>query len=67
VSERKPRLEWIRKVLVDLDERSGEAAYASVEVPPVVVRLAPRLRSDHHETDARTVSSGGAADAATTA
>jgi len=69
MSERKPRLEWIRKVLVDLDARearAGEAAYESVEVRPVV-RLASRLRSEHHETEARAAASGGAAGAATTA
>jgi len=69
MSERKLRLEWIRKVLVDLDargERAGEAAYESLQ-GPTVLRFASRLRSEHHETEAHAASSGEPAGPATTA
>jgi len=51
--ERKPRLDWIRKVLIDFGARDDRAdePQGAIALVPRVVPFKPRPRSDHRETE----------------
>ena len=43
MSERKPRLHWIKKVLVDVDEHDRAGAESRVVFGPRIVAFTPRI------------------------
>lgn len=50
MSERKPRLDWIKKVLVDFEAHdSADAAVRMIAMAATVVPFDRRARSDHRE------------------
>jgi hypothetical protein len=53
MSERKPRLDWIRKVLTDFGARDDrvDATPGVIAVTSTIVPFKPRSRSDHREME----------------
>jgi hypothetical protein len=49
MSKRKPRLDWIRKVLVDFGTHHAGDAPPAIAFAPTVVPFSPRSRSNHRE------------------
>jgi hypothetical protein len=49
MSKRKPRLDWIRKVLVEFGAHDAGEAPRAIAFAPTVVPFSPRSRLDHRE------------------
>jgi hypothetical protein len=59
MSGRKPRLDWIRKVLVDLDAHDGAGAESRVYAPRIIA-FAPRIVPGDRQSPPRRLKAGDA-------